>query len=197
MQFETQSFVDSFSPTLTRRIEIQFDLLLENLAVGNLVPQLDGSEDFFTVLLDTKSVGGPASARIDFNGLDGIYFYPTGGPSIKFGTYTPSLAQHYSVINYLDENRIEVWQDGVRIYSDRFHYGLDQKLPLSMKGYRLNLTDGRSSALSPVAVIDNLAVRFVPEPGPAGLMAMSCAGYLGFCRRRDRKSREYDRASTR
>lgn len=56
-----------------------------------------------------------------------------------------------------------------------------------MRKYRLSLTDGKTDPSGPFAAIDNVTISFVPEPGPAGLLALSCAGYLILCRRRKQR----------
>lgn len=182
LRFDTQPFYNASNPVATRIIEFRFDLLLENLAGGSSTPNTNGSEDLFTLLVDAKS-----AHRIDFNGTNKIYFTAPAASPVLIGGYFESIAQHYSVINYLDENRMEVWQNGNLIFNGRFHtpYPADPSDPTSISGYRLNLADSSAFSTAPVAVIDNISIRVVPEPALPMLLAITAVA--GVTLRRNRR----------
>lgn len=182
MVFQTSSFFNVSGQVMPAGIEFGFDLLLQNLSGIAGSPATDGSVDRFSMLIDA-----PSAHSIAFNGVNQIYFNASSSSSPLVGSYLEGIAQHYTVTNYFADNRIEIRQDGNLLYSGIFHipFPAYPTSPTSISSYRLNLADSGNFAGTPTALIDNVTIRFVPEPCAPLLVTLAAAASLARRRRRE------------
>ena len=86
--FDTKQFYDSFGTSETRTIDLQFDLLLENLAGRNSIPNSNGGGNLLTLLIDL-----PDSHRIEFNGTNDIFFRLSSRSNLRHESYLERRAR--------------------------------------------------------------------------------------------------------
>lgn len=180
MVFQTSSFFNVSGQVMPAGIEFGFDLLLQNLSGVAGSPRTDGSVDQFALLIDAPSAHG-----IRFNGANQIYYNATPSTASLVGTYLEGVAQRYTVTNYFADNRMEIRQNGNLLYSNIFHipFPAYPTSPTSISSYRLNLADSALFAGMPTALIDQVTIRFVPEPCAPLLVTLAAAASLARRRR--------------